>query len=122
LGSQLINVGIFQEILILDSVSTLDRFQNSQSDVVFVSLGMSESLVYSHLADEKRFDVAMSRARRKLILLGNREELDQEDIFVTLFDTTLFGWCVEVGWAGLSSPLGLNNNVVVLDHSSERTV
>jgi DNA replication ATP-dependent helicase Dna2 len=87
--------------MLLDSVSTVDRFQGSQSDVVLVSLGMSDSLVSSHLADEKRLNVAMSRARHKLILLGNRESLNQEDIFVSLFktmDATLpyTDWCVEV--------------------------
>jgi DNA replication ATP-dependent helicase Dna2 len=88
--------------ILLDSVSTVDRFQGSQSDVVLVSLGMSDSLVSSHLADEKRLNVAMSRARHKLILLGNRETLNQEDIFVSLFNTmdaTLPypDWCVEAG-------------------------
>jgi superfamily I DNA and/or RNA helicase len=63
---------------------------------------MSDSLVSSHLADEKRLNVAMSRARHKLILLGNRETLNQEDIFVSLFktmETTLpySDWCVETG-------------------------
>ena len=86
--------------MLLDSVSTVDRFQGSQSDVVLVSLGMSDSLVSSHLADEKRLNVAMSRARHKLILLGNREALNQEDIFVSLFktmETTLpySDWCVK---------------------------
>ncbi|MFA6224080.1 MAG: C-terminal helicase domain-containing protein [Desulfomonilaceae bacterium] len=88
------------EKMILDSVSTVDRFQGGQSDVVLVSLGMSDSLVSSHLADEKRLNVAMSRARHKLIVLGNREALEQEDIFVSLFktmETTLpySDWCVE---------------------------
>ncbi len=86
--------------MLLDAVSTVDRFQGSQSDVVLVSLGMSDSLLSSHLADEKRLNVAMSRARHKLILLGNREALEQEDIFVSLFktmETTLpySDWCVE---------------------------
>lgn len=86
--------------MILDSVSTVDRFQGSQNDAVLVSLGMSDSLVSSHLADEKRLNVAMSRARHKLILLGNREALNQEDIFVSLFKTMetalpYSDWCVE---------------------------
>ncbi len=68
--------------MLLDSVSTVDRFQGSQSDVVLVSLGCPIFSVSSHLADEKRLNVAMSRARHKLILLGNREALNQEDIFV----------------------------------------
>ena len=88
--------------MLLDSVSTVDRFQGSQSDVVLVSLGMSDSLVSSHLADEKRLNVAMSRARHKLILLGNREALNQEDICVSLFKTKATtlpysDWCVEAG-------------------------
>jgi DNA replication ATP-dependent helicase Dna2 len=88
--------------MLLDLVSTVDRFQGSQSDVVLVSLGMCDSLVSSHLADEKRLNVAMSRARHKLIVLGNREALNQEDIFVSLFktmETTLpySDWCVEAG-------------------------
>ncbi len=88
--------------MLLDAVSTVDRFQGSQSDVVLVSLGMSDGLVSSHLTDVKRLNVAMSRARHKLIVLGNREALNQEGIFASLFktmETTLpySDWCVDVG-------------------------
>ena len=90
------------ERTMLDSVSTVDRFQGSQSDVVIVSLGMSDSSVSPHLADEKRLNVAMSRARHKLILLGNREALSQEDIFGNLFQTMstelpYSDWYIEAG-------------------------
>lgn len=90
------------ERAMLDSVSTVDRFQGSQSDVVIVSLGMSDSSVSPHLADEKRLNVAMSRARHKLILLGNREALSQEDIFGNLFQTMstelpYSDWYIEAG-------------------------
>jgi len=72
---------------ILDSVSTVDRFQGSQRDVIIVSLGMSDSIVSEHLSDERRLNVAMSRARHKLILLGNRKALSDDDVFSRLFET-----------------------------------
>ncbi len=73
--------------ILLDSVSTVDRFQGSQRDVVIVSLGMADGLVSQHLADERRLNVAISRPRRKLIMLGNREALSEEFVFSTLFET-----------------------------------
>ncbi|MGB9617036.1 MAG: AAA domain-containing protein, partial [Desulfomonilaceae bacterium] len=72
---------------ILDAVSTVDRFQGSQRDVIIVSLGMTDDVVSQHLADERRLNVAMSRARHKLIFLGNIEALGREPLFATLFET-----------------------------------
>jgi DNA replication ATP-dependent helicase Dna2 len=73
--------------IIVDSVSTVDRFQGSQRDVIIVSLGMTDSILSQHLTDERRLNVAMSRARHKLILLGNHNALSDDAVFKTLFDT-----------------------------------
>jgi len=72
---------------ILDSVSTVDRFQGSQREMIIVSFGMTDGVVSEHLADERRLNVAMSRARHKLILLGNRRALSDEPLFAKLFES-----------------------------------
>jgi len=48
---------------------------------------MTDGVVSEHLADERRLNVAMSRARHKLILLGNRRALSDEPLFAKLFES-----------------------------------
>jgi len=67
--------------------------------VIIVSFGMTDDVVSEHLADQRRLNVAMSRARHKLILLGNRKALSDEPLFATLFETMekelpYSEWCV----------------------------
>ena len=61
-------------------VDTVDRFQGGERAVIVLSfaLGMAlppESQVAAFLADEHRLNVALTRAQRKLILVGNRRAL-----------------------------------------------
>jgi DNA replication ATP-dependent helicase Dna2 len=63
---------------------TVDRFQGGEADVVVVSLcpppEMSE-----HLADPRRLNVAITRARVKVILLGDCGRLERYPVFQRLF-------------------------------------
>ncbi len=65
-------------------VDTVDRFQGGEADLVLVSLcppaGGSE-----HLAEPRRLNVALTRGRSKVILLGDYRRLAAYPVFQRLF-------------------------------------
>jgi DNA replication ATP-dependent helicase Dna2 len=65
------------------SVDTVDRFQGGEKEVIIVSLARSDG-VTSFLADRKRLNVSLSRARSKLILLGHGPALEAHPLFYSI--------------------------------------
>ena len=87
----------------LIEVSTLDSFQGMEFDVIVFSFTRAASPNQSNkkvgfLDDARRLNVAFSRAKKKLILVGNAETLtDSRSHYDTLFDYTgLFRNLVEI--------------------------
>lgn len=66
------------------SVDTVDRFQGSEADVVVVSC-CPPPAPSDHLADERRLNVALTRGRCKLVLLGDQVRLEAYPVFRRLF-------------------------------------
>jgi len=67
------------------SVDTVDRFQGGEREVIIVSLARSDG-VTSFLADRKRLNVSLSRARSKLILLGHGQILGKHPLFMSILE------------------------------------
>lgn len=67
------------------SVDTVDRFQGGEREVIILSLSRSDG-VTSFLADSKRLNVSLSRARSKLILLGNGRVLEEHPLFASILE------------------------------------
>ncbi len=67
------------------SVDTVDRFQGGEREVIILSLARSDA-VTSFLADPKRLNVSLSRARSKLILLGTGRVLEEHPLFLSILD------------------------------------
>lgn len=67
------------------SVDTVDSFQGGEREVIIISLARSDS-VTSFLADPKRLNVSLSRARSKLILLGRSSVLEENPLFNSILD------------------------------------
>ncbi len=67
------------------SVDTVDRFQGGEREVIILSLARSDS-VTSFLADRKRLNVSLSRARSKLVLLGHGPVLEGHSLFSAILD------------------------------------
>ncbi len=65
------------------SVDTVDRFQGGEREVIILSLARSDG-VTSFLADRKRLNVSLSRARSKLILLGHGQSLGEHPLFMSI--------------------------------------
>ena len=80
---------------IRNSVDTVDRFQGQERDLIIVSLSLYAPFVPDLLRDERRLNVAITRARRKLILLGSLAVLKKEPIYAALvssLDSNRFVW------------------------------
>ncbi|MHA1992907.1 MAG: AAA domain-containing protein [Candidatus Hodarchaeales archaeon] len=64
-------------------IDTIDRFQGSDKEMIILSLCSLES---PHLLeDERRLNVALTRAKKKMIILGNRPREDSITQFRALF-------------------------------------
>ena len=70
----------------LISIRSIDGFQGQERDVIAISLVRSNP--YSNigfLADYRRINVAMTRAKKKLILIGDSSTLCEDPFFEALF-------------------------------------
>ncbi len=69
------------------TVNSIDGFQGQESDVIYISLVRSNSAgEIGFLADERRLNVAMTRAKKKLVIIGDMSTLSQNKLFHTLAD------------------------------------
>lgn len=63
-------------------VNTIDGFQGQERDVIYISLVRSNpDGEIGFLADERRINVAMTRAKQKLIIIGDMSTLSQSALF-----------------------------------------
>lgn len=54
-------------------MNTIDAFQGQEKDIIIISVGRSKGIGF--LADPQRLNVALTRARRCMIMCGNFREL-----------------------------------------------
>ena len=66
--------------------ATVDAFQGREADVVFYSLVRTGPSEKKFLADGRRFNVAMSRARRLLVMIGDRRGAEGTPLLRQLAD------------------------------------
>ena len=66
-------------------VNSIDGFQGQEKDVIYISLVRSnQNGEIGFLADERRLNVALTRARQKLIVIGDFSTLSQNSLFNSL--------------------------------------
>jgi DNA replication ATP-dependent helicase Dna2 len=68
------------------SIDTVDRFQGGERSVIIISFATSttppaDSQLREHLTNAHRLNVALTRAQRKLILVGNVPALAEMELF-----------------------------------------
>ena len=67
-----------QEVATVLSVNTIDSFQGQERDAVFISMTRSNAeATIGFLSDIRRMNVAMTRARKKLVVVGDSATLSQ---------------------------------------------
>jgi DNA replication ATP-dependent helicase Dna2 len=77
------------------SIDTVDRFQGGERSVIIISFATSStppagSQLRDHLTNAHRLNVALTRAQRKLILVGNASALTELELF-----KRLLAYCAE---------------------------
>ncbi len=68
------------------TVDTVDRFQGSSKEVVIVSFVATEDLAGPIFEDYRRLNVALTRAKRSLVLVGTREALASDPLYARMLD------------------------------------
>jgi len=67
------------------SVDSIDGFQGQEKDVIYISLVRSNNKgEIGFLKDERRLNVAMTRARKKLVIIADMSTLSQYPLFYKL--------------------------------------
>ncbi|BDD04626.1 AAA domain-containing protein [Aureibacter tunicatorum] len=77
----------FKSISHLVTVNTIDSFQGQERDIIAISLVRSnERNEIGFLADTRRMNVAMTRARKYLMMIGDSATLGHNDFYGNLLD------------------------------------
>ncbi|MDH5609439.1 MAG: AAA domain-containing protein [Cyclobacteriaceae bacterium] len=64
------------------TINTVDAFQGQERDILYISLTRSNDRgIVGFLADQRRMNVAMTRARHKLVMVGDSATLCAEPFF-----------------------------------------
>jgi len=75
------------------NVNTIDSFQGQERDIIYISLVRSnEKGIIGFLKDYRRMNVAMTRARKKLVIIGDSATLGNDGFYRSFFD-----YCDKVG-------------------------
>jgi superfamily I DNA and/or RNA helicase len=82
LKEQIEHLPDLQEVLAHISVNTIDSFQGQERDIVYISLTRSNAEgAIGFLSDIRRMNVAMTRARKKLIVIGDSATLSNSPFY-----------------------------------------
>jgi len=69
------------------AIDTVDRFQGSDRDIIiFSSVITDKEQLSNFFCDERRINVTITRAKKKFILIGNKEVLQYSDLFKDLLE------------------------------------
>ena len=69
------------------AVNTIDSFQGQERDVIYISLVRSnENGEIGFLADTRRMNVALTRARKKLVVIGDSATIGQHPFYEKFLD------------------------------------
>lgn len=105
LKEQLQHTPALQPYLAKISVNTIDSFQGQERDIVYISMTRSNSDgVIGFLNDTRRMNVAMTRARKKLVVVGDSATLSRFPFYADFIayaekhDAYRSAWEVNVIW------------------------
>ncbi len=89
------------------TVSTIDGFQGQERDVIYISLVRSnEKKDIGFLSDYRRMNVAMTRARMKLIVIGDSGTIGENKFYKTFLDYVDTDGSYSSAWSFMSSSTG----------------
>ncbi len=69
------------------AINTVDSFQGQERDIIYISLVRSnEKGEIGFLADTRRMNVAMTRAKKKLVIIGDSATIGQHKFYEKFLD------------------------------------
>ncbi len=68
------------------AVDTVDRFQGSAREVILISFVATDDLEGPIFEDYRRVNVALTRAKRTLVLVGDRTALESDPVYARMLD------------------------------------
>lgn len=69
------------------TVNTVDSFQGQERDIIYISLTRSnEKGIIGFLSDTRRMNVAMTRARKKLVIVGDSATMGNHPFYGAMLD------------------------------------
>ncbi len=69
------------------AINTVDSFQGQERDIIYIGLVRSnEKGEIGFLADTRRMNVAMTRAKKKLVVIGDSSTIGQNDFYEKFLD------------------------------------
>ncbi len=79
--------GLEEEVKDKIGINTVDSFQGQERDIVYISLVRSnDNGEIGFLSDRRRMNVAMTRARKKLVIIGDSATIGQNKFYNELLD------------------------------------
>lgn len=87
LKEQMANQPSLQEFSGKISINTIDSFQGQERDIVYISMTRSNpDNSIGFLSEIRRMNVAMTRARKKLVVIGDSATLSQHEFYAGFID------------------------------------
>ena len=69
------------------TIDTVDAFQGRERDIIYISLVRSNDKgIIGFLADQRRMNVAMTRAKMRLVMMGDSATLGSNEFYTKLID------------------------------------
>lgn len=85
-------------------VDSVDGFQGQERDVIYISLVRSNDKgEIGFVKDERRLNVAMTRAKSKLIIVGDSSTLGSYDVYGKLVDHVMESGIYDSAWSYMTS-------------------
>lgn len=77
-----------EELRALDiTINSIDGFQGQEKDLIIISLTRSNDMgIIGFLSDYRRLNVAMTRAKKKLVIIGDGATLSSNEMYLKLID------------------------------------
>jgi predicted DNA helicase len=102
LQEYIMHVPELQDVMQHIKINTIDSFQGQEKDIIYISLVRSNSdSNIGFLSDIRRMNVAMTRARKKLVIVGDSATLSVLPFYENLIsyaqanDAWMSGWEIE---------------------------
>lgn len=87
--NSLLNDNIPEDIMSITSVNTVDSFQGQERDIIYISLTRSNDKgEIGFLKNTRRMNVALTRARKKLVIIGDSSCVGRNSFYSQLIDYT----------------------------------